>query len=106
MLKRNENIEALINRFPGLKKYQARAALTMSRNKLDKAVALLEVSKCYNKEVETRSNLGCLRQIAINFFYSALETDLAIINITLEHASDFRKSSSSMGATDGKFENV
>ncbi|RZB39102.1 hypothetical protein BDFB_001811 [Asbolus verrucosus] len=72
-------------RFPGLKKYQAKAALTMSKNQLDKAIVLLEVSNCYRKEIaQKKMNSAYLKNIHINLRYDVEAQDPALRNIVFE----------------------
>ncbi|XP_044258405.1 uncharacterized protein LOC123007271 [Tribolium madens] len=82
---KNRNIASLMTRFPGLKKYQARAALTMSENKLDKAIILLEVSNCYRKEVHTRIDDLFLKNIHINLKYDVKQQDPSVRNVIYEN---------------------
>ncbi|XP_008200875.2 uncharacterized protein LOC103315027 [Tribolium castaneum] len=83
---RNKNIESLMARFPGLKKYQARAALTISENKLDKAIIILEVSSCYRRKVHTQVDDSVyLKNIQITLKYDDKQLDPTVRNVVIEN---------------------
>ncbi|CAH1373696.1 uncharacterized protein [Tenebrio molitor] len=101
--RRNQLIESLTMRFPGLKKYQAKAALMISENELDKAIVLLEVSSCYRKEVlDGKTNLSYLKNIHINLWYDAEQQDPTLRNVVFESSFCPDQSGQNMSNEDRK----